>query len=182
MTTGKMARRYAAALFDVTRRNGTGERAGRELSEFAGLVDGHAELGRVLASPGVPASAKRAVIAGLLDKAGDVTPEVRRVVTMLADRDRLGALGSVAGAFAELLLEEQRVVRADVVTATPLSAASRAALGDALSRATGKTVTLNERVDPAIVGGIVARVGSLVYDGSVTRQLERLRDKLTQGT
>jgi len=111
-------------------------------------------------------------------QAGDLSAEVRRMVTMLADRDRLAALPQLAAAYAELLLDAQRIVTADVVTATALTDASRAALSAALGRATGKSVRLTERVDPAIVGGVVARVGSFVYDGSVTRQLERMRDKL----
>ena len=78
---------------------------------------------------------------------------------MLADRDRLAGLPELAATFAERLLDAQHIVSADVVTAAPLTDASRAALSAALGRATGKSVTITERVDPAIVGGVVARVG-----------------------
>jgi F-type H+-transporting ATPase subunit delta len=178
MSAGAVARRYAAALFDVTRDARTRERAGRDLSALAEAVAGHADLSYVLASPAIAPAAKRTIVTRVLDAAGDLTPEVRRIVLLLAERGRLGALGEVAEAFADRLREERREVRAEVVTAIALPPAARAALGDALAKATGRQVTLTERVDPSIVGGLVARVGSVVYDGSVTRQLERLRERL----
>ena len=178
MSARSVARRYAAALFDVTRTAKSEGQAGKDLAELARLISGHAELGRLLASPTVPISVKRAVLAAVMDAAGLASGEVRRMVAMLADRDRLTALPDLAAAFAERLQDAQQVVQADVASAVPLSDASRAALTAALGRATGKTVTMTERVDPALVGGIVARVGTFVYDSSVTRQLDRLREKL----
>jgi F-type H+-transporting ATPase subunit delta len=100
------------------------------------------------------------------------------LLRLLADRDRLGLLAEVGHAFAERLLELRRVVPAEIVTAVPLGETRRAALAEALARATGRTVTITERVDPAIIGGVVARVGSLVFDGSITRQIERMREQL----
>ena len=74
----------------------------------------------------------------------------------------------------------RRVLPADVVTAVPLDDARRAAVAKALTQAAGCAVTLNERVDPAIIGGMIARVGSTVYDASVTRQLEKMRQQLLE--
>jgi F-type H+-transporting ATPase subunit delta len=179
MSASSTARRYAEALFDVVRKSGSEERASRDLSDLARLFSSHAELNRLISSPAIPAGVKRNIVVAIMDAAGDVSPEVRRMVLMLAERDRLPALTDMAAAFSARLLEAQRVVRADVVTAVPLTDANRAALTGALAKATGKTVTISERVDPAIVGGLVARVGSMVYDASVTRQLERIREKLT---
>jgi F-type H+-transporting ATPase subunit delta len=178
MSTKSVARRYASALFDVAQKSGATDRVGRDLTDFVTAVAGHVELGRVLASPTVPAAVKRAIMTGLLDAAGDVAPEVGRTITLLADHDRLSVLPDLAEAFAARLLEAQDVVAAEVVTAAPLAADRRQALVEALGRATGKTVTMTEQIDPDLVGGMVARVGSLVYDGSVSRQLERLRDRL----
>jgi F-type H+-transporting ATPase subunit delta len=176
------ARRFAAALFDVTRKAGSEDRAGQQLSDLAALVASHAELGRVAASRSLPPAAKKAVFTAILDAAGITSDEVRRLVGMLADRDRLPLLGPVAAAFSDRLMEAKRMARADVVTAVPLTPASRAALAEALGRASGKTVTMSEKVDPAIIGGVVARIGTFVYNGSVANQLERLKKQLTSNT
>lgn len=178
MSDRSIARRYAAALFDVAKKSGQIDRAGDELNAIAQTIAGHTELSKVLITPSVPAHVKKQIVGEVLKAAGTFSPEITRLVLMLAERDRLGALGDVHAAYAERLLEEKKIVPAEVVTAAPLSDASRAALKTALGAATGRDVTLTERVDPSIVGGVVARVGSLVFDGSVTRQLDRLRQKL----
>jgi F-type H+-transporting ATPase subunit delta len=179
MNLRPVARRYAAALFDVTRRAGSEERAGQDLADLAHMMREHAELGRVVASSTVPSAVKKTMLLAIMDASGATSTEVRQLVGMLADRDRLGIMPDLATAFAERLMEAKRVVRADVVTAVPLTPAGRAALTEALARVSGKVVTMTERVDPAILGGVVARVGTFVYDGSVTGQLDRLRERLT---
>lgn len=186
MSERSVARRYAAALFDVAKKAGRVDQAGAELQSIIQTIDGHAELRRVFETPAVPAQVKKQIVTELLKTAGPAgaagsfSGEVSRMVVMLAERDRLGSgfLNGLCSAYAERLLEEKRIVPAEVTTAAPLSEANRAALTKALATATGRDVTLTERVDPSIVGGVVARVGSLVFDGSVTRQLERLRQKL----
>jgi F-type H+-transporting ATPase subunit delta len=173
-----VARRYAAALFDVTRKAGRTDRAGEELQALVRTVESHDELRRVLETPAVPAHVKKEIVSSILEVSGGYSDEVSRLVLMLAERDRLGLLAQVQDVYAERLLEDKKIVPAEVVTASPLSDENRAALTTALGAATGSEVRLTERVDPAIVGGVIARVGSLVFDGSVTRQLERFRQKL----
>jgi F-type H+-transporting ATPase subunit delta len=118
------------------------------------------------------------VIEALLSAAGTVRPEVRRLLTMLADRDRLVLINELTDAYAEKAMTQARIIPAEVTTAVPLGDEVRGALKSALSRATGSEVTLTERVDPAIIGGLVAKVGSVVFDGSVLRQLDRIKDRL----
>jgi F-type H+-transporting ATPase subunit delta len=178
MSERSLARRYASALFSVVRNTGTTEAAGRDLASLAALVSTHDELGRVLASPAVPPSKKRGVLEAVLAAAGPITPEVQRLALMLAERDRMALLDQIAGAFAELEREARRELPAEVVTASPLADATRADVAAALGRATGCTVTVETRVDPAIIGGLVARVGSVVYDASLIRQLEKMRQRL----
>jgi F-type H+-transporting ATPase subunit delta len=177
-----VARRYAGALFDVARRNATLVRVDSQLAAFRGLLDEHAELRRVFESPAVPPQKKRAILDAILERGGGVDGEVRQVLRMLADRDRLALLAEIAGAFDARLRQERRLLRAEVVTAVPLPDAQRASLASALSRAAGSELTITEKVDPAIIGGVVARVGSIVFDGSVARQLERMRARLLQQT
>jgi F-type H+-transporting ATPase subunit delta len=178
MTPRSLARRYAGALFDVVQKGGTVEAADRDLAAIAELIAGHEPLRKVFQSSGVPPHKKRAVLEAILAASGEVTGEVRRLLLLLADRNRLGLVPEIAGTFAERAMAARRVVSADLVTSAPLGDARRAAVAEALGRASGCEVTLRERVDPSIIGGIVARIGSVVYDGSVTRQLEKMRQRL----
>ena len=173
-----MARRYAIALFDVLQKRGDQGRAERDLEGFRALLGGSAELTRVFDSPAVPASKKRAIVEALLASAGDVTPEVRRLLLMLAERDRLGSVPDIADAYADRLRQMRGIVNAELTTAMPLPESQRAALVAALGKAAGSAVAMTERVDPAIIGGVIARVGSVVFDGSVASQLERMRRRL----
>lgn len=180
MTDRGIARRYAHALFDVI----VGDQAShavRDLQGFASLVEGHDELRRVLDTPTVPPERKQAIVEALVDTAGDVVPEVKRLLSLLAERGRLMAVPAVAEAFAARVMESQHVVPAEVVTAMALGDEQRSRIAGALKRAAGSEITLRERVDPSIVGGLVARVGSVVFDGSVIRHLQRLKDRLLAG-
>jgi F-type H+-transporting ATPase subunit delta len=172
------ARQYAAGLLTAARENGHLETIARDLSSFAALVADHPDLERVFRAPAVTVAQKRAVLDAVIAAAGGVRPEVARLLRLLADRDRLSLIREVADAFTARAGEATREIPADVVTAVPLDAARQQALAEALGRAVGRPVVVDARVDPAIVGGVVARVGSLVFDGSVTRQLDRLRERM----
>jgi F-type H+-transporting ATPase subunit delta len=104
------------------------------------------------------------------------------VLLMLAERDRLVILPEVAELFDARLMEHQNVVRASIVTAVALPSDRVTALAAGLTRATGRNVLVETQVDPAIIGGAVARIGGTVYDGSITRQLERIRETLSGTT
>lgn len=178
MTPRAAARRYAAALFDVVHARGEAERAGRDLRAFCDLVAGHADLERVFETPAVTPQQKRAIVERIVEASGDICPEVGRLLTLMAERDRLTLLPAVTEAFAAQVLDATRMASAEVVTAVPLGDERRGALAQALGRAVGRAVTIRERLDPSIIGGVVARVGSIVFDGSVTRQLDRMRQQL----
>lgn len=181
MTARAAAARYARALFDVLLAEGADlNRAGEELSAFARVLSTHETLHRALTNPAVPTPAKRGVVQDLLDRSGDLLPPVAKLLLMLAERDRLGILHLLVEQYDNRLLEHLRVVRAEVVTAIPLSPDRAAAFQAALTGATGRDVRLDARVDHSIVGGAVTRIGSTVYDGSVTRQLQRMRDALVR--
>ena len=99
---------------------------------------------------------------------------------MLAERDRLVLLRDVLTAFSERVIDYRNVVRAEVTTAAPIDATRTEAIRNGLAKLTGRTVTLAAKVDPGIIGGLVARVGSTVYDASVTRQLEKMKERLVE--
>jgi F-type H+-transporting ATPase subunit delta len=178
MSVRSAARRYAAVLFEVVQAHGDLARVEGELNAFVALVEGHRELQTVLAHPAIAAAKKRELVDQLLKSTPDTSIEVKRLLLMLAERDRLGSVGEVARAFTERLMAHRKVMNAQVVTATALPDGQRDALAKALSSAVGADVRLTESVDPAIMGGIVARVGSVVYDASLTRQLEKMRQQL----
>ena len=179
MSVRSVARQYANALFDVASQSQRVTQVGGDLAAFAQMVAGSPELQAVFLAPTVPARRKRAVVDALLVASRDLAPEVQRLVTMLADRDRLSVLSDVVLAYDERVMEANRIIPADVVTAVEITEDRKLALAEALGRATGRQVTMSTRVDPSILGGVVARVGSLVFDGSVVGQLDRLRQRLS---
>ena len=99
---------------------------------------------------------------------------------MLAERDRLVLLPDVLDAFQAKLREQRRVLEAEVTTAMPLEPAQQAALQQRLSAATAREVTVTTKVDPALIGGVVARIGTMVYDGSLATQLTKLKGRLAE--
>jgi F-type H+-transporting ATPase subunit delta len=182
MTNRGAATRYARALFDTVLAEGLDlQQTQTDLGEFARLVAGNDALQRVLTNPAIPVVRKRAVIEQLIARAS-LQPVVAKLLLMLAERDRLVILPDVADVFDARLMEHQNVVRASIVTAVALPTDRVSALAAGLTRATGRNVLVDTQVDPAIIGGAVARIGGTVYDGSITRQLERIRETLSGTT
>jgi F-type H+-transporting ATPase subunit delta len=180
MTNRAAGTRYARALFDVARKEGDVQRAGQELTSFTEFVSRHDALAKVFANPAIPSLKKKAVVEQLTARAGSMSPVVRKLLLLLAERDRLVLLPDITAAYQNRLMEHAKVVRAEIVTAIGLPPDRVAALQQGLAQATGRQVQLDSRVDPAIIGGAIARVGSTVYDGSVTTQLARMRQKLVE--
>ena len=179
MTSRGAATRYARALFDTALAEQKDlQQTFQDLRGFAALMIENEALGRALTNPAIPKSRKHAVVEQLLARAGSLQPAVAKLALLLAERDRLALLPEVAQAFEQRLMDFQKIVRAQLVTATALPDDRVAAIKNGLTRATGRDVTLETRVDPSIIGGAVARIGSTVFDGSVTRQLERMREAL----
>jgi len=179
MTSRVAATRYARALFDVARKEGDIQQAGRDIEGFARLVAENEPLSRAFANPAIPAQRKRAVVEQLFAAAGATSPIVQKLVLMLAERDRLMLLPELATAYEARLMENAQVVHAQLTTAVALPQDRIAALQQGLARATGREVQLAASVDPSIIGGAVARIGSTVYDGSVTTQLQKVKERLT---
>jgi F-type H+-transporting ATPase subunit delta len=180
VTNRTAATRYARALLDVSvKEQADLSQIEAQLTEFRDLITQHELLAKVLLNPAVPAPRKRALIAELVSRAG-LQPVVGRMLVLLAERDRLVIVPDMIAAFRERLQELQHVVRAEVTTAMPLAAERAQQLEQSIAAATGRTVRLSTRVDPAIIGGLVARVGSTVYDGSVTNHLQRMKQRLEE--
>jgi F-type H+-transporting ATPase subunit delta len=135
----------------------------------------------VLTNPAIAAAKKAALVKELVQRAR-LSVILGRLLVLLAERDRLVLLPDLLDEYRRRLLDVMNVVRAEVVTAVPLPQDRVIALEQALAAMTGRTVSMDARVDPGIIGGVVAKIGSIVYDGSVKRQLEKMRETLTQAT
>ena len=178
MTNKTAATRYARALFDVAvKEQANLEQLETDLTQFVELFRANPALEKVLLNPAVPTLRKRAAVEQITALAR-VSPIVAKLLALLADRDRLVLVTDLLVAYRDRVMEHRRVVRAEVTTAEPIDATRVDAIQRALASLTGRTVTMAARVDPAIIGGVVARVGSTVYDASVVRQLERMREQL----
>ena len=177
MSTRASAARYAKALFDVAVAESSPEQAEKELMAFSDLVRAHDDLRLALESPAVPAARKRAVVTQLLDRL-QLSGPVRKLLLLLAERDRLELLPDLVSVFHERVMEHLKIVQAEVTTASPLAPDRVAQLQQRLGASIGRTVTLTATVDPALIGGMVTRIGSTVYDGSVATQLAALQQRL----
>jgi F-type H+-transporting ATPase subunit delta len=180
MTNKTAATRYARALLDVAIKERTNlEEIEQQLTEFANLLTEHPALGKVLLNPAIPVQRKVATVAQLMSLV-KISPILAKLLGLLAERDRLILLPDLVASYRDRLADYRQIVRAEVTTATPLPAERAQEIQKSLAQVTGRTVTLQTRIDPAIIGGMVARVGSVVYDASVTRQLQKMRDRLVE--
>ena len=177
MSKRLVARRYAKALAGIAQDQDSLLQTQAELAAVTALVRGNADLERLafypLLAPALKAKALDAVLA-----AAGISATVRRFFGVVAGAARLDLVYELASAFDELVDERMGVVEASVQTAQPLSAAQAEALTRALARRTGKTVKLQWRQDPSILGGVKAQVGSTVYDASIQGQLRLLKARL----
>ena len=181
MTNRTAASRYARALFDVAVKEQVDlSSVGQHLEAFAALLTAHPTLGKALLNPAVPTPRKRAAVDELVKGSG-LPSVLGKLLVLLAERDRLVLLPDLVDAYRDRLLDHRKVVRAEVTTAAPLSADRAKTIETSLAQVTGKSVTLATRVDPGMIGGLVMRVAGTVYDGSVVRQLARLKSKLAEG-
>ena len=168
-------RRYAEALFDLARDRGTLDAWAAELARLAELGN-NPEAARLLATPGGDAAAKRRVIDAI---AGPLSPEVGRLVDLLLESQRGHLFPALADAFVDRVREHRGILRADITTAVPLSDTDRAMVASRLRGHFGKEIELHSQIDAEILGGVVARVGDQLLDGSLRGSLERLRQRLT---
>jgi F-type H+-transporting ATPase subunit delta len=174
MIPGSIARRYAKALFGLAIEKGRIEAWSDGLLALGKAVDASPELRDVLQNPAYTREARSAIVAKIVP----LDAEPAALLQLLGERNRLAGLAAIAAAFRELADAELGRLRAKVTSAVPLDDAAVLAIAEKLSAATKKKVLVERAVDPAILGGVVAQVGSVVYDGSLRTQLEDLRSAL----
>jgi F-type H+-transporting ATPase subunit delta len=157
----------------------TPQQAVDQLRAFDEAFQSSAELRNVLLSPAVPMARKRALLTRLSREMRFSLP-VRNFLCVVADHYRMGLLGEIRAALEQIVDERSGVVRAGVTSARELDGSQRASLEAQLARLAGKRVRAEYSVDDALIGGVIARIGSTVYDGSVRGQLDSLRQRLSR--
>ncbi len=175
-----LAFRYARALADVVTKPESGidaQAVAAELAGFERLIEESADLRTALESPAVPPPKKRAVVARLA-KELPVSDVVRRFLFVLVDHRRAALLHDVVEAFEAVMDERLGIARADVASARPLSEGQQQQVIAGLAKLTGKQARARFRIESGLIGGVMARVGSTVYDGSIRGQLDALRQRL----
>jgi F-type H+-transporting ATPase subunit delta len=181
MTLSAVATRYAKALADVTTAASAGlrpEDALRELRAFESALDASRELQNALMTPAVPGSRKRAVVGRLADLL-KLSTIARNFLFVLIDHRRIALLGAILQSFELIVDERLGFARAEVSSSRELTETQRGAINAQLEHITGKRIRMRFAVDPALIGGVVARIGSTVYDGSVRGQLQTLGRRLS---
>lgn len=179
MSVATIANRYARALADVIVEKREVAEVTAELKQFATMVADHAQLHEVFASPVVAPERKRAVLSELITRLKS-RPTVQNFLQLLLANNRLHQLTPMVQALEKELDARLNIVTAEIVTAREINADEQKVLLDKLKVVTGKEVRLQYKTDPDIIGGVVTRIGSKVYDGSIKNQLAQMKVRLMQ--
>lgn len=171
--TGETARRYAGALFELAQEAGALDAVAADVHALAELLSEHRDLLDVLRSSVIPRAEKAAVLEAVAEKAG-MNAVVRQFAGVTAQNGRAGALPVMARAFADLVAEHKGLLTAEVASAARLSEAQRADVKAALKAAFARDVDVREEVRPELIGGLVVRVGSRLFDSSLQTKLAGL--------
>jgi F-type H+-transporting ATPase subunit delta len=177
MVTGSLARRYAKAIVQIGESQKNLDKLGADLDTLARAMKSSPELVDVLSNPAVRRADRRKVLDALLQRIG-AAPTSLNVVRLLLDHERLGSLEAISREVNAMIEAKAGKVTAEVTSAVELTPAQLAQLTKTLETLSGKKVVIEKKKDPALLGGVVAKVGDLVYDGSVRTQLRALRDEL----
>ena len=181
MRSAAAARRYARALFGLAQEAGRVPEVRRELDDMAELLAGNPALARSLFRPLHPAAERRAVLAAVCERMG-ASGTLRNLYAFLIDQRRLVDFAGIREEYGRLADAAEGRTRAAVVSAAPLREDQRERLRRVLSARTGNAVELSEAVDPSLLGGAIATIGGLVFDGSLRTQLSQLSASLTKGS
>jgi F-type H+-transporting ATPase subunit delta len=180
MSLRTSANRYAKALFDVALEEKADlAQVDRDLQAVAEMLKTSPDL-QLNLSRGSVTDAERQSLMEAVSQSMALSVPVTKMLVLLAKSGKMSLIPDLAAAYRERLLSHQNVVRASVTSAAPLSPEKTQALEESLSKVTGKKVEISASVDPDLLGGVVARIGSTVYDGSVKTQLQNLRQELVK--
>lgn len=183
MVSRAIARRYAKGLLQAAIAQDDDHEGLRALAEqlrgLADVVTDHEVLRTILADPSVAPTKKAAIVLDIAEHI-DLSEIGQRFVRVLGENDRLGEVAPIAEVFGEMVDEMTGVVTAEITTPTELGEEAVSRLRQRLGEATGRSVRMTMRTDPGIMGGLVTRIGDLVYDGSVRHHLDRIHEQIVK--
>ncbi|HET7500807.1 MAG TPA: ATP synthase F1 subunit delta [Kofleriaceae bacterium] len=179
MVTGSLARRYARAVLELGTAHGNLEKIGIDLRTLARAMRDSAELVTALTNPAIRRADRRRVLDGLLERIG-AAPHTKNLVYLLLDGERMGSLEAISREVDAMIEARSGRLSAEVTSARPLDAGQLSQIITALEKISGKKIAVTKREDPDLLGGVVAKLGDTVYDGSLRTQLRSLRDELTK--
>jgi F-type H+-transporting ATPase subunit delta len=168
-----LSKRYAKALLLLGQEDGNYRQYGQELAEFTKELEQTGEVGQALISPFYPKEKRGQALTAILDQSS-LSDIVKNFLRLLHDKGRFNKLSSILDAYSQLCDGADGLIRGTLTTAAPLSESQLSASKGALNTMSGAKVELEVKVDPSIIGGLVARLGDLIVDSSLKTQLERL--------
>jgi F-type H+-transporting ATPase subunit delta len=177
MIAGVVARRYAQALLELGSETGQLDALVEEISAVAASYKASPELQHAMENPLLPHAVKKGILADLGTTIG-LGATAQNALFLLNDRRRLQALPGIAQLLREMSDRRKGVVRAEVITAAPLSEAYYARLQQQLEKMTGRKIALDRREDPTILAGVITRIGDTLYDGSLRTRLHEIKHSL----
>jgi F-type H+-transporting ATPase subunit delta len=175
-----IARRYAKALLSIGKEDGRFKEYGEELNAFAFLLEREQELKNAITNPIYPRDSRQQVLHKILEMV-NLSAIVTNFLNLLFDKQRLDGVMLISEVYQQFVDQLENVSRAQVMTAAPLSGDIVDRIRQALEKITGGTVVMDLKENPDMIGGIVAKVGDLILDGSVRTQLQSLRETLIRG-
>jgi F-type H+-transporting ATPase subunit delta len=176
MSGAERADAYAHALFTVAEAEGNLPEVEDELFRFARILEGNDDLRMALTDPQLPAERRQAIIEELLE--GKALPVTKSLVSFVVSVGRASELPKIVERFVSLSASERQHEVAEVRTAVALNEPQRRRLAEALGKATGKQVEVKVIVDPTVLGGVLARIGDTVIDGTVRTRIDQMKEQL----
>ena len=172
-----LAKRYAKALVEIAQEQNALDKYAEDLGSLSRLVEESKDFREILINPVFTRDDKKNIAGPVLQKMG-ADPIVINFVYLLIDRKRIDQLAGIEKAFRAKVDDIRGITRGQVISAEPLGAAELSRVTDALAKVTGKQVMITTKVDPSLIGGLVARVGDMVFDGTIRTQLNQLKESL----
>jgi F-type H+-transporting ATPase subunit delta len=172
-----LARRYAKALIQIGQEQDSLDKYGEDLAALTEMVDASKELRELLINPVFTKDDKKRIAGEVLTQMG-TDLMVKNFVNVLIDRKRIDQLSGIEKAFRQKVDEIKGITRGEVISAEPLSEDELGRVTDALSNISGKQVLVTTEVDPNLIGGLLAKVGDMVFDGTIRTQLNQLKESL----